>query len=145
MSKKLNTGSITNELSEGSAFFRSNKPQPPKTDTKPTPPPGIINPIKQTGNEDSKNASMSASVLARNALIEAIRKSVKHPGKEVTFVRLTKEEKEQLADIVYTYKKQGIRTSENEIARIGLNQLVEDYEANGQNSILATMLKALND
>jgi hypothetical protein len=78
-------------------------------------------------------------------LIEAIRKSVKHPGKEVTFVRLTPEEKAQLGDIVYAYKKQGIKTSENEIARIGLKQLIADYTANGQNSILAKVLKALND
>jgi hypothetical protein len=114
MSKKLNIGSITNELTEGSAFFRPHKPQPPKIEAKPPPPP-------------------------------AIRKSVKHPGKEVTFVRLTNEEKEQLGDIVYTYKKQGIKTSENEIARIGLNQLIEDYKTNGQNSTLAQVLKALND
>jgi hypothetical protein len=145
MSKKLNIGSITNELTEGSAFFRPHKPQPPKIEAKPPPPPAIIKPNKQEGNEDSRKASILASTLANKTAIEAIRKSVKHPGKEVTFVRLTNKEKEQLGDIVYTYKKQGIKTSENEIARIGLNQLVEDYKTNGQNSTLAKVLKALND
>jgi hypothetical protein len=145
MSKKLNIGSITNELTAGSAFFRPNKPQTPKTEPKPTPLPAIIKPSKQEGNEESRKASIVASTLANKTAIEAIRKSVKHPGKEVTFVRLTIEEKEQLGDIVYTYKKQGIKTSENEIARIGLNQLIEDYKTNGQNSTLAKVLKALND
>jgi hypothetical protein len=145
MSKKLNTGSITNELSEGSAFFRSNKPQLPQRDVTPTPPPTVKKSITQKVKVASKKASIPASVLAHNESIEAIRKSVKHPGKEVTFVRLTQEEKAQLGDIVYTYKKQGIKTSENEIARIGLNQLIEDYNAHGQNSILAKVIKALND
>jgi hypothetical protein len=131
--------------SPGSAFFRSNKLQPPKTDATPPPPPAVKKSITPEVKVASKKASIPASVLAYNESIEVIRKSVKHPGKEVTFVRLTQEEKAQLGDIVYTYKKQGIKTSENEIARIGLNQLIEDYNANGQNSILAKVIKALND
>jgi hypothetical protein len=146
MSKKLDTSAIMNELTGSSAFFRPNKPQPPKIEAKPPPPPpAIIKPNKQEGNVDSMKASAVDSMLANKTAIEAIRKSVKHPGKEVTFVRLTNKEKGQLGDIVYTYKKQGIKTSENEIARIGLNQLIEDYKTNGQNSTLAKVLKALND
>lgn len=77
-------------------------------------------------------------------MIEAIRKSVRHIGKEVSFVRLTPDEKRQLADITYTYKSQGIKTSENEISRIGINWMLEDYQANGANSVLAKVLAALN-
>lgn len=39
MSKKLNITGITNELSEGSAFFRPHKPQPPNQAKSPPPPP----------------------------------------------------------------------------------------------------------
>lgn len=78
------------------------------------------------------------------AMIEAIRKSVRHIGKEVSFVRLTPEEKRQLVDITYTYKSQGIKTSENEISRIGINWMLKDYQLNGQNSVLARVLAALN-
>jgi hypothetical protein len=147
MSKKLDTSAITNELSGSSAFFRPNKPQLPKTETDapPTPLPTTKIPITNEGTDASKKASKSASMLADKMSIDAIRKSVKHSGKEVTFVRLTSEEKALLGDIVYTYKKQGIKTSENEIARIGLNQLIADYKVNGQNSILAKVLEALND
>lgn len=90
---------------------------------------------------DSTSASMLAGM---DAVIEAIRKAVRHVGKEVSFVRLTHEEKRQLADIAYTYKSQGIKTSENEISRIGINWMLEDYHANGQTSVLAQVIAALN-
>jgi len=76
-------------------------------------------------------------------LIEYLRKTVKVRGKEVTFLRLTAEEKDQVAAIMYTYKRQGRPTTETDIGRIGLNFIVEDYRANGANSILARVLDAL--
>jgi hypothetical protein len=92
-----------------------------------------------------KQASSHASTLAEEAdeLTATIRRTVKVPGKEVVYVRLTPEEKAQIADIVYTYKRQGVKTSENEIGRIGANFLIEDYRANGENSVLAKVLAAL--
>jgi hypothetical protein len=41
-------------------------------------------------------------------------------------------------------KNKGIRTSENEIARIAVNFLAQEYRKNGENSILAKILKLLN-
>lgn len=76
--------------------------------------------------------------------IETIRRAVRHVGKEVSFVRLTPEEKRQLTEIAYTYKSQGLKTSENEISRIGINWMLEDYHANGQQSVLAQVLAALD-
>src|SRR5215208_4329418 len=95
--------------------------------------------IKKDDNKAIKKASSNASTLASNnvELVEEIRKTVKRVGKEVTFIRLTPEEKAQLADIVYTYKRQGIKTSENEIGRIGLSYLIADYLANEEASVLA--------
>ena len=68
-------------------------------------------------------ASTTTAALSSDdaALIETIRKAVKVTGKEVSFSRLTPTEKSQLADIVYTYKRQGKKTSETEIARIAIN------------------------
>jgi hypothetical protein len=68
---------------------------------------------------------------------------VKKSGKEVSFVRLTQDEKNELADIVYTYKRQGVKTTENEINRIAINFLLEDYKHNGEASVLVKVIEAL--
>jgi hypothetical protein len=129
---------------------------------KKTPPQEEVSPVKQTpkpptpvlkqqrrkieSKSASKQASITASTLADNQveLVEIIRKTVKRVGKEVFFIRLTPEEKSQLGDIIYVYKRQGIKTSENEIGRIGLGLLIADYQANGEASVLALVIEALN-
>lgn len=77
-------------------------------------------------------------------LVEEIRKTVKQIGKEAATYRLTELEKQQLADIVYTYKRQGYRTSDNELARIAINWLLWDYQEQGEQSVLARVLEALH-
>lgn len=106
-------------------------------------------------------ASSSASMLAYkrtnkvspnfdnpNDLIETIRKTVKQVGKEPLFVRATPEEKQRLSSLVYAfndmYRGEGRKTSENEIGRIAINWLLEDYQTNGEASILTQVLAALN-
>jgi hypothetical protein len=78
-----------------------------------------------------------------DGMIAFIRKAVREIGREPTTLRLTPEEKNQLADLVYTYKRQGVKTSENELCRIAINFLLEDYKANGQTSILAKVIASL--
>src|SRR3954471_23529954 len=75
--------------------------------------------------------------------VEAIRQVLKIPGREVSYVRLTPEEKARLSDIVYTYKRQGQKTSETEINRIALNYLMRDFHERGEQSVLARVLAAL--
>jgi hypothetical protein len=79
-----------------------------------------------------------------DGIFELVRKSVKQIGKEAATHRFTLDEKNELADIEYTYKRQGIRTSENEITRIAINYFIEDYRQNGEQSLLAKILKRLN-
>lgn len=83
--------------------------------------------------------------LNQDEIIEIIRKAVKHLGKEAATYRFTLEEKKALADVVYSYKGSGVRTSENELTRIAINFLVEDYRNNGENSILARVIERLNE
>jgi len=75
--------------------------------------------------------------------VETIRQVIKVPGREVSYLRLTPEEKAKLSDIVYTYKRQGQKTSETELNRIALNYLLLDYREHGQQSVLARVLAAL--
>lgn len=158
--KKLDVDTITNELEGASLFFSKPavKDVPVPTETTPAP-------LSQTSNQqfpetvkksvrekkkDFKQASMSASTLADNDddMVEAVRTKVKQLGKEVVFLRLKPDEKSELSDLVYTlnqlHRGEYKKTTENEIGRIGLNYLLEDYKQNGERSILARVIKALN-
>ena len=76
--------------------------------------------------------------------LDVVRKAVRQIGKEAATHRFTLDEKNIMADIEYTYRRQGIRTSENEITRIAINYFIEDYRAHGGSSLLAKLLKRLN-
>lgn len=114
--------------------------------------PSPVNPVQQTkkigtsSNRDTTIPSNHDTVTPRHhdTTIEAIRAAVRRFGKEAATHRFTQEEKQAIAEVVFIYQRQGMRTSENEIARIGVNFLIEDYHKNGENSILDTVLKALN-
>jgi hypothetical protein len=77
-------------------------------------------------------------------VFDRVRKSVKQIGKEAATHRFTLDEKNHLGDIEYTYKRQGIRTSENEITRIAINYFIEDYRKHGESSLLAKVLQRLH-
>jgi hypothetical protein len=97
-------------------------------------------------NQDRLKASNNASIISLSAeSLESIRKIVKNPGKEeVLYVRLSKEEKDKLADVSYTYKRQGLKTSDNELVRVAINALIEDYKTNGESSLLAIIIASLH-
>jgi hypothetical protein len=80
-----------------------------------------------------------------DTIIEAIRKAVKQIGKEAATHRFTVAEKQEIANIVFTYKNQGVFTSENEVSRVAINFIIADYKENGEESVLARAIKALND
>lgn len=173
MSKKgLDEQTIVNELKGSSLYFQPSSPRsglPPKDVARPLVVPSegsqdqkmgedlpssnqpLKNDLMSTGKKEStskqeiKKESMQASYHAsvQASMIEKIRKSVKSIGKETLYIRLTPEEKNQLVDVVYTYKRQGMKTSENEINRIAINHLLEDFRLNGRVSILARVLEAL--
>jgi hypothetical protein len=104
--------------------------------------PRASRPASAPANEPaSELASMLASVESET--IEAIRKVVKTQGREVSFIRLTPEEKAQVSDIVYTYKRQGQKTTETQINRIAINYLLHDYHEHGEQSVLARVLASL--
>jgi hypothetical protein len=145
MKKQLDATSIVNELRGQSAFFPTKqaaelvvKEQAPL-------------PSKQ---HDTATPRYHDTVIPRNRdtttpftedeLLEEVRKAVKQVGKEAATQRLTLEEKQLLADIEYSYKRQGIRTSGNEIMRIATNYIIRDYRKNGENSVLAKIIKQLN-
>lgn len=159
MTKKiLNVDAITNELEGASLFFANSadkKVMPIKEKTEPAPLPEseeVKEPITKTTSVKKKQLDTMTpryrdTTVSRyqDTIIEVIRKAVKKWGKEAATHRFTMEEKKAIADIIYTYRSRGVRTSENEITRIAVNFLVEDFKENGEASMLNRALKALND
>jgi hypothetical protein len=150
MKKRLNIDAIANELKGGSAFFPDYKPEESpvpievvnkKTETKSDIPVDVIPRNHDTTiprNHDTMTPSNKVDSL------ELIRREVKQFGKEAATHRFTAREKAELKDIEYTYQRQGIKTSENEITRIAINFILDDYKVNGQISILAKLLTLLH-
>lgn len=111
--------------------------------------------IVKTVNRDTTVPSNHATVVSRyqdtkiprihGVAIDWVRKAVKEYGKEAATHRFTEAEKKEIGDLIYTYKNRGIKTSENEITRVAVNFIVEDYKENGENSVLHKILEALNE
>ena len=101
---------------------------------------------KQSFNRDTMQSRNHDTVVSRyhDTTIETVRKAVKVLGKEAATHRFTIEEKRAIADLVYAYKRRGIRTSENEIARIAVNFVLQDNQESGKNGVLDKTLRALN-
>ena len=145
--KKLDVTTITNELRGQSVFFPGKTQEPTQQERQPLHeehPPVHAMPPLQASNNASIDASKHASTQASEVDLKVVLKTLKLIGKEVLYVRLTQEEKSQVNDIEYTYQRQGIKTSGNEIGRIALNFLLADYKVNGEQSILAKMLTELH-
>lgn len=111
------------------------------------PAPDVAPPVKRQPRSRARASSTtppaSDAVPDDVDVIEEIRRIVKMPGREVSYVRLTPEEKARLSDVIYTYKRQGQKTTETEINRIALNYLLDDYFEHGEQSVLARVLEAL--
>ena len=153
MPKKLNEDAILNELHGQSLFFKPKKEAQENEQLSPTPvavPPAEVKKptpaIEPAPSRDTTTPRYRDTVIPRqgDTIIESTRRAVKQFGKEAATHRFTLEEKKSLKAIEHEYSEKGIRTSENEITRIAINYIVEDYKDNGNNSILAQVLDLLN-
>ena len=154
MNKKLDEAGMRSEL-EGSAFFKSRSSDPAQPSgsrqraDSAEPDEGGIRPAEGTNLSGLGTAGARATTgpwsHAGDEVVDTIRRTVKQVGKEEASCRLTQAEKKALAELVYTYGASGVRTSQNEITRIGINYLIEDYRANGDESVLARVLARLNE
>ena len=93
-------------------------------------------------------ANQPATVFDNHAtktrtMVHQIRGCVHRIGKETATYRFTRDEKVGLVEIVYQQGKVGVRTSENEIVRIGLNWLLQNHHMQGEGSMLSLVLEAL--
>jgi hypothetical protein len=120
---------------------KAKKEEPVKTESLAT-----ETPTNKASMSPSNHDTMTPRYRDTNGkeLIETIRKGVKELGEKAATHRFTHNEKEALTDLEYSYRRQyGWQTSENEITRIAIHWLIEDYRSNGENSVLHQVLKAL--
>jgi hypothetical protein len=78
-----------------------------------------------------------------DSMTAIITKSVREVGKEVCTYRLTQKEKTALVEIIYHFRMRNSRLSENEIARIAINFLIEDFKANKNTCMLSSIVEAM--
>lgn len=78
-----------------------------------------------------------------DSMIAIISKSVREVGKEVSTYRLTLQEKNALVEIIYYFRKNNYRLSENEIARIAINLLIEDFKTDKKSCMLSRIAEAM--
>jgi len=149
MNKRLNEAGMRSELS-GSTFFQPTPPASPRPpgNAEPAPRPPIQPTVKASNHgfvPPRAHDTTTPASQADEGVIETIRKAVKQLGKEDATYRFTEAEKKALADVVYTYSVAGTKTSQNEVTRIGINYLLEDYRRNSAGSVLARVLERLNE
>jgi len=100
-----------------------------------------------TSRHHDVTTSLSHAIMVscNQEMIARLRSAVKQIGKEPTTCRLTTEEKKTLKTVEFEYSNRDIKTSANEILRIAINIIVDDYQANGEASMLDKVLTALNE
>lgn len=83
--------------------------------------------------------------ISKDDPLESIRKIVKDIGHATSPLRITPNESDVLEDTVHNIKKDyKLKTDKNQVVRIALNYLLDDYERNASTSILVEVLERLN-
>jgi hypothetical protein len=105
-----------------------------------------VSPIEEASPDTPESSRYHGIVVSRyqDTNIESLRKAVKEFGKEAATHRFTLAEKRAIASILHTLQMQGIRTTENEITRIAVNFVIDEFNLHGKDSLLALVLQALN-
>lgn len=71
--------------------------------------------------------------------------AVSELGTKKTTYRFSPTEKAALREIIHSYERREVFTTENVVTRIGLNWLLADYREQGAASILARVISRLHD
>jgi hypothetical protein len=156
--KKIDVDKVASELREGSVFFRpptegpTEGPVDRETARRPdgtTPRRHDATTSRQRGARTSGHQD-SAPARRRDATpdkpgdrVTTLGSAVQELGTRRTTIRFSRPEKTALKEIIHTYDRRDIRTTENELTRIAVNWLVEDYREQGERSVLAQVVAQL--
>lgn len=150
MKKQFPTDAITNELAGASAFFQPQAPEPlaatpPVTET---PPPALSDTTQQANQAALSSVYQDVMSDAVTSLLQDIdlkrwREQIEDTETQNSSLRLTSEERYVIEDIISELqRKEKIKTSMNEVARLGLLFLIHEFKKNQRQSILYRVKKA---
>ena len=91
-----------------------------------------------------ENSTSGLKTCFPDDMIATIVKSMRAVGKEGCTYRLTQREKTALIEIIYHFRMRHIRLSENEIARIAINFLIEDFKARKNDCLLGSIIDSMH-
>ena len=91
--------------------------------------------------QPSNHATLKSS--HHDTMIASISKVTREIGKEASTYRLTNKEKTALVEIIYHFRMRNVRLTENEIARIAINFIIDDFKYQKKDSILARVIDFL--
>ena len=112
-----------------------------------TAPPPTPEPVKRVFRPETTDRPASDDTViprSHDTALDFVQARVQTFGKEAATYRFTATEKQALAKLIYAYKARGVRTTENEVIRIALNALLHDQQQQGEQSLLAAVLRHLH-
>ena len=75
-----------------------------------------------------------------DTIISSINEGIQEIGRVAATYRLTKWEKEHLQDLIYHFRKESVKVSENSLIRISINYIINDHEVSKKRSIISRIL-----
>jgi hypothetical protein len=163
MKKHLPTDAITNELAGASLFFQSQTPPvpeqapetsavaPPRAETPPSATPNqdrLPDNTKQLQQKELPSIRQDVMIDVTTAILQGVdlkrwREQIEDTETQNSSLRLTSEERYVIEDIISELqRKERIKTSMNEVARLGLLFLIHEFKKNRRMSILYRVKKA---
>jgi hypothetical protein len=150
MSKQLPTDSITKELSQ-SVFFQkpaARQPQNPQeipSDSSPSPQQREYQTVDNSSNQDVATDVMHdvMTLQISDINLKKWQEVIENTETQNSALRLTSEERYAVEDVVNELRrKYGIKTSMNEIARLGLLLLIHDFKQQKKAALIHKVKKA---
>lgn len=150
MKKSINTSNLKGQLSDSTFFSRDGKSdsealqEPVVSEATPNSPDVNLD-VSDDVNTDVMTdiTTSSASPLLQGVNIKKWRELIEDTETQNSTIRLTRKERDEIEDLVSELKrKYKIKTSMNEVARLGLLLLIQDFKKNKTKSIVHEVKKS---
>jgi hypothetical protein len=150
MKKQLPTEAIASDLTRSVFFQRpSSEQQESQQERVGYSPPSLPQEEQQRENESSLQDGMTdvrhdvVTSLPHGVHLKEWQEIIENTETQNSALRLTSEERYAVEDVVNELRRQyGVKTSMNEVARLGLLLLIQDFKQQKKASIIHTVKKA---